>query len=96
MKHKPNITIIDITNLVAAYGNNRKKEMFSPHNGMVVDPTPENIKRAKAGELQISLDWLNNFQSTRTQECDAHPITGSNDHFSLFDRFHKSNPKKRS
>ena len=51
MKHQPNIIIVDVANLVAAHGNNRKKKMFSPHNGMLVDPSPENIERAKAREL---------------------------------------------
>ena len=53
MEHQPNITIVDVANLVAAHGNGRKKDMFSPHNSMVMEPTEENIEKAKAGELDI-------------------------------------------
>jgi hypothetical protein len=94
MKHQPNITIVDVANLVAAHGNRRKKEMFCPHNGMLVDPTSENVERAKMHQLDISLDWLNSAHETANQQSTGHPITGSNDHFCLFDRFHKSNPQK--
>jgi hypothetical protein len=70
--------------------------MFSPHNGMVVEPTEENIEKVKAGELDISLDWLSSMQDYGIREHSGHPITGSNEHFSLFDRFHESNPQKEA
>ena len=76
MKHQPNITIVDVANLVAAHGNRRKKEMFSPHNGMLVDPTSENVERAKTHQLDISLDWLNSAHETANQQPTGHPITG--------------------
>ncbi|CAB4004958.1 Hypothetical predicted protein [Paramuricea clavata] len=100
--------MVDVANLVAAHGNRRKKEMFSPHNGMLVDPTSENVERAKTHQLDISLDWLNIAHETAVgmfwwvdithetgnQQPTGHPITGSNDHFCLFYRFHESNPRK--
>ena len=93
MKHQPNVTIVDVATLVAAHGNRRKSGMFSPNNGMLVEPTPENVQEAKAGSLDISLDWLNDVQSSGNTVVTGHPITGSNDHFCLFDRFHESNPQ---
>ena len=49
MKHQPNITILDVANMVAAHGNNRKENMFHPHSGKVVESTPDNIAKGKNG-----------------------------------------------
>ena len=92
MKHQPNVTIVDVANLVTAHGNRRKNGMFSPNSGMLMEPTPENFQEAKARHLDISLDWLN-VQGSENTAVTGHPITGSNDHFCLFDRFHECNPQ---
>ena len=96
MKHQPNITILDVANMVAAHGNNRKENMFHPHSGKVVESTPENVAKGKNGELDISLDWLDNSKkvanSSNTEM--AHPVTGSEVHLCLFDRLHERNVKK--
>ena len=33
--------------------------MFSPHNGMLVEPTEEDIESAVEGDLEVSFGWLN-------------------------------------
>lgn len=35
MAHQPNIIISDMANMLVAHGNNRKRNMFHPFNGMV-------------------------------------------------------------
>ncbi len=96
MKFQPNITIIDIANLVAAHGNKCKENMFHPHNGKVLEPTIENVTKGINGELEVSFNWLETLGisfNTETEEH-GHPITGSNVHLSLFDRLHEKNVKK--
>ncbi len=58
MKFQPNITIVDVANLVAAHGNKRKENMFHPHNGKVLEPTIENVTKGINGELEVSFNWL--------------------------------------
>ncbi|KAK1885425.1 Lysine--tRNA ligase [Dissostichus eleginoides] len=54
-------------------------------------PTPDNIKQAKDGKLKVSLPWLNCKKLVPDPEC--HPITGSAEHYALYDRFHEDNTK---
>ena len=56
--------------------------------------TQHQRERAKTHQLDISLEWLNSAHETANQQPTAHPITGSNNHFCFFDRFHESNPQK--
>jgi hypothetical protein len=87
MKHQPNITVVDVANLVAAQKKERNIFSSQRHAG------GPNI-REKTHQLDISLEWLNSAHETANQQPTAHLITGSNDHFCFFDRFHKSNPQK--
>ena len=50
MAHKPNIVIIDMANMLVAHSKNRTKGMFHPNDGMVAEPTEENIKLANEGK----------------------------------------------
>lgn len=59
MAHQPNIVVSDMANMLVAHGNKRNREMFSPHNGMVADPTKANVQEALEGRLEVSLPLLN-------------------------------------
>lgn len=98
MKHQPTVVILDMAHMVVAHGNKRKKDMFSPFKGMVVDSTAENIKRAENGEIGISLPCLGKRSVEQKEQKEQankelHPITGSSRHLCLFDRFHEKNSK---
>ena len=58
MTFQSNVTIIDMANMVAAHGSKRQRGMFYPHNGMVADPSQENVDTARQRSLLISLPWL--------------------------------------
>ena len=55
MKHQPNIVVVDMANLVAAHGNNRKFGLFSTHNGMPVEASTANIEAASDHTLTVNL-----------------------------------------
>ncbi|XP_077969268.1 HMG domain-containing protein 3-like [Styela clava] len=96
MKNQPNITVIDMANmLVVAHGNKRKDRMFHPSNGMVVEPTDENIRLADKGSLRISLPWVFKDGANPSSTSNAHPITGSSVRMCLFDTFHQTNVTKK-
>jgi len=58
MKLQPNVIIIDMAHIVAAHGNKRQRNMFHPHNGMVVEPSQENDDNARQRSLLVSLPWI--------------------------------------
>lgn len=45
----------------------------------------------KQGKLKVSLPWL--IEKTDTLNSEGHPITGSSEHYVLYDKLHKSNTK---
>ena len=100
MAHQPNIIVSDMANMLVAHGNKRKMNMFRPFNGMVADPTQNNIKEALAGTLEVSLPWLD----ANVEDCkdkvpgkplsETHPVSKSSQHLCLFDRLHEKNVKK--
>ena len=99
MKHQPTICIIDVAHMVVAHGSRRKKNMFHPHNGMIAEPTQENIENASKRNFSISFPFLlsQNTQATEenTNNEEIHPVTGSKMRLCLFDRFHETNTKRR-
>ncbi|XP_057187756.1 uncharacterized protein carm1l isoform X1 [Triplophysa rosa] len=92
-KHFPNVTIYDFARGLATHTNLREPEIlpFSPHEGRVSEPTPENIQLAKESKLIVNLPWLKVKQQEKDPTC--HPLTGSSDHYALYDRFHEYNTK---
>lgn len=101
MKHQPNIVIVDFANTVAAHGNNRKPNLFSPHDGRVLPNTPDNIELARRDEISLDLPWISTPSRSRYGNIrpvaeedgprERHPITGSSTYLSLFDTFHEEN-----
>lgn len=97
MAHQPNIVVSDMANLLVAHGQKRNRDMFSPHNGVVAEPTKGNVQEALEGRLEVSLPWLNDNQIDGDDKCNTtkmHPVTGSDQHLCLFDRLHERNAKK--
>ena len=96
LKFQPNVTIVDVANLVATHGNKRKVNMFHPHNDKILEPTIESVTKGINGELEVSFNWLENLGnlSNNVMEEFGHPVTGSNVHLSLFDLLHEKNVKK--
>ncbi|XP_034055086.1 uncharacterized protein LOC117534921 isoform X2 [Gymnodraco acuticeps] len=92
-KHMPNIVIYDFARGLATHMNLREPEKlpFTPFDGRLMAPTPDNITRAKEGKLKVSLPWLDCKKLAPDPEC--HPITGSAEHYALYDRFHEDNTK---
>lgn len=58
---------------------------------LLSEPTPESISSAKQGKLKVSLPWL--FEKTDYSNSKGHPITGSSEHYLLYDKLHESNTK---
>ncbi|XP_072558290.1 uncharacterized protein [Paramormyrops kingsleyae] len=92
-KHIPNICVYDFARGLAAHTNLGVPHTlpFQPHEGRLAEPTEENIKAAQDGKMQVCLPWLH-----ERMECakeNAHPNTGSSDHYVLYDRFHEGNTK---
>ncbi|XP_050398510.2 HMG domain-containing protein 3 [Patella vulgata] len=61
MKHQPTIVINDLSNISAAHGNNRKKNMFAPHKGRVVDSSIENLNLLERKQLDRDMPCFNSF-----------------------------------
>ena len=101
MKYQPNFLIVDFAGQVAAHGNKRFKNMFTPNAGRILPPTPDNIHLAKMGKVSIDLPWV--AQASRSQQSleskkdsNCHPITGSDEYYCLFDTFHEENSSNES
>ena len=97
MAHQPNIVVSDMVNMLVAHGQKRNRGMFNPHNGMVAEPTKDNVQEALEGRLEVPLPWLNDNHRNGDDKCSTtktHPVTGSDQHLCLFDRLHERNAKK--
>lgn len=89
----PNIVIYDFARGLSTHTNLRQPQTlpFTPFEGRLMDPTAENIAKAKAGNVKVSLPWLT--CKKENPDPDGHPITGSAEHYVLYDRFHEDNTK---
>lgn len=98
LAHQPNFVVVDFANQVAAHGNKRYPGMFSPFDGRVLPATEENVELAKADKVSLDMPWISRAAretrpsfDNRTSAREAHPMTGSNHYFCLFDTFHEDN-----
>lgn len=57
-KHLPNIIIYDFSRGLATHTNLMNPTTFTPFEGWLLNSTPENITKAKSGNLQVQLPWL--------------------------------------
>ncbi|XP_052407904.1 uncharacterized protein LOC127953050 [Carassius gibelio] len=92
-QHLPNVTIYDFARGLATHGNLRDplKLTFSPNEGRLLSPTVENISLAKEGKVKVNLPWLTEPQNP--PDINGHPITGSSEHYVLYDKLHETNAK---
>ncbi|KAK0142246.1 HMG domain-containing protein 3 [Merluccius polli] len=95
-RHFPNITIYDFARGLATHTNLREPERstFRPHEGRLEEPTEENIKLGLDGHLKVNLPWLKRRRDSAEPDC--HPVTGSAEHYALYDVFHQKNTKDKS
>lgn len=91
-KHIPNICIYDFARGLATHANLRRPETipFSPFEGRLAEPTEENIRAAQRGLLTINLPWL---KEKEKEDVNSYPVTGSSQHYVLYDKFHERNSK---
>ena len=90
LKHQPNFIVVDFANMVAAHGEKRQPGMFHPFKGRLAEPTAENIKDAEEERFQVDFPWYpNGFPSAGNEN--GHPVTGSDEHYALFDAWHEKN-----
>lgn len=94
-KCMPNVCIYDFARGLAVHANLREPEMvpFSPHEGRLLDPSPENLQWASTGGT-VRLPWLKTKKTV--SDPNGHPLTGSADHYCLYDTFHEKNTKDPS
>lgn len=92
-KHMPNIVIYDFARGLATHMNLREPEKlpFKPFEGRLATPTPDNMAQAKKGKLKVPLPWLS--CKKLVPDRGGHPITGSAEHYALYDKFHEYNTK---
>lgn len=92
-KHFPNVSIYDFARGLATHTNLREPEKwpFSPHEGRLAEATTDSLQPAGEGKLKVSLPWLKTKKTDTDTNC--HPITGSSDHYTLYDIFHERNTK---
>lgn len=91
-QHLPNVTIYDFARGLAIHTNFRVPSSlpFQPHEGRLADSTTENSSKAKQGKLKVSLPWL--IEKTNLNS-EGYPVTGSSEHYVLYDKLHESNTK---
>eukprot|EP00111_Clytia_hemisphaerica_P006866 TCONS_00019848-protein len=69
--------------------------LFYPFDGRIDDPEdPQMVADATNGDLERSFPWMNptnHLSDNENIEPRCHPVTGSDQHFCLFDRFHEGN-----
>ncbi|XP_076597771.1 uncharacterized protein LOC143327360 [Chaetodon auriga] len=95
-KHIPNVCIYDFARGLATHANLRNPEnvLFTPHEGRLLEPTADNIRLAKEGHVKVDLPWLK--EKKQLPDTGGHPLTGSSEHYVLYDKFHEDNTKDAS
>lgn len=91
-KHFPNICLYDFAHDLVTHTNLRTVDdpVFQPDEGKLAEPTPENLQEAARGKLRVSLPWL--AEKSNLPDENAHPVTGSNQRYVLYDKFHEADP----
>ncbi|KAJ4922362.1 hypothetical protein JOQ06_025899, partial [Pogonophryne albipinna] len=92
-KHLPNASIYDFARGLATHANLRFPASlpFKPHEGRLAASTHDDITAAQNNKLKVSLPWIT--QMLKTPDEDGHPLTGSSNHYVLYDEVHEGNTK---
>ena len=101
MKHIPYVVVIDMALITAKhalvsrredvqkYEYNEEGILFEPYSGRVADPDDsETVTNVKENNLELPFPWI---LQEHTNNQSHHPITNSDVHLWLFDRFHENN-----
>ena len=106
LKHQPNIVIVDMAHIVANHANNTRKKdnrkygkadeerklFFSYECRVASSDDSESIRLSKENLVEVNFPWMSSTNEPLTKiEGNVHPITGSDIHIYLFDRFHEKN-----
>lgn len=93
-KHFPNVVIYDFARGLATQTNLREpvKIPFMPNEGRLAEATPENLQSARKDDLKVNLPWLK--VKKVHADSNAHPSTGSAEHYALYDTFHEGNTRE--
>ncbi|XP_073685728.1 uncharacterized protein [Garra rufa] len=107
-KHPPTVYVSDIAGRVARHVNNRTNQrFFQPYDGRLCANTAEHIQAAVEKRLEVRFPWVTSvgFSSRTVSAKEAtnssdrfsslHPVTGTNERFSLYDRFHQKNQRRQ-
>lgn len=70
----------------------RQPQTFKPHEGRLLEVMEPNLVAARGGQAQVSLPWL--LTKKTIKDPNGHPITGSAEHYVLYDRFHENALRK--
>ena len=104
LEHQPNIVIIDMVHIVANHenntnqGDNRKYgkadeegRLLFPYEGRVASSDDsESIHLSKENLLEVNFPWMSSTNEPLTKiEGNVNPITGSDTHLGIFDRFYE-------
>ncbi|XP_051787215.1 uncharacterized protein LOC114656598 [Erpetoichthys calabaricus] len=89
--HIPNMVVYDFARGLVNHCKLREPErpLFNPNEGQLAEATCDNIEMAVKENLKINLPWLNAKKITPDSNC--HPVTGSAEHYALYDTFHQYN-----
>lgn len=92
-EHLPNVCVYDYAHGLVAHTSVRVEDNppFQPFEGRLVEPTSANVEAASHGKLKVHLPWL--LEKLDHPNSNGHPVTGSNHHYVLYDKFHQSNTK---
>ena len=96
LKFPPTINVSDIPNRLATFGNREKPNFFNPNDGQWFPPTTQNIKLAGEGKLEKQIEWPYALTKTSTNDNAVHPVTKTEEIYSLYDRFHEKNSSNPS
>ena len=110
MQHPPNVTIIDMPQLLVQHSRSRENdilrtnsgndegELFFPFEGRAGDANNQKImQEANENRFKTSFPCLSGETSDKIQVISAlsHPVTGSSMRLALFDRLHENNSNSK-
>ena len=83
------------------YGKYDKEgNIFNPFNGRVADPEDQDIvQMANYNNIHVSFPWIAKQEQQKNKTCtesNTHPVTGSDVHLCLFDKFHERNTTSKT
>ncbi len=92
-KHFQNVCVYDFAHGLVAHAKLRVPDNppFQPSEGRLSEPTNDNVEAAGHGNLKVHLPWL--VDKLESPESNGHPVTGSREHYVLYDKFHQANTK---